>query len=409
MGTILSKISPTEWKPRKVLEEIQELCKGKRSLKTILPIITEKLNANTSDFKKFSFRIDGHSWQGYIYLKRNSLMGSLFSLWDNKFFIIRGYPKIKYVEDSSVLNKEATIEFKLDGTNLGIWLLPNSSLMGKTRLTPRWDVLGYQGRNWYQLWKEVGIENNVIRLLKEDYQIFGELFGSKNAGDFIRYTVQIDFKIFDILDRRTLGFVSRREKERLCSKYDLPLVDCYWEGILTRKEAERIEFEAKQFVKEDGYEGFVGKLYSEEDKDVHFCKLKCKEVREKCWELSSSTLTIPSSIIAKAIRKAMENLGKFSTKEEFENFVIEELREEASEQLISSSKDKIKRMIYERLTPQAEEDKIIAFLEQLEKEGINLLEKGKVMKSLANKFIGSNPSLLFNIYQSYLIKRGLKS
>lgn len=396
----------SEWKPREVLEQIKEECKRKRSLNGIRPIIAEKLNAKEDDLKKFTHHFNGHLWQGYIYQKRNSLMGSLFGFWDKKFIIIRGYPKIRYVEDSRIIEKEATVEYKLDGTNICIWLFPDGRIAGKTRLVERWDVQGFQGRNWYQLWKKVGIEDKVIRLLKEDYQIFGELYGSENKGEFVEYTIPIDFKVFDIVDRRTFAFVSRKEKENLCSKYDIPLIEVYWQGVLTRKEAERIEFEAKQFVKTDGYEGFVAKHYSEEDKDSFFCKLKCSEIREKSWKISGQKLTIPSPIISKAIQKAMENLGKFSTKDEFEKFVEDELREEASEELISSSRDKIRRMIYEKLTPQKSDDEIVAYLEELEKEGLDLMNKGKIMSMLANKFIGYKPSILYNVYQSYLIKKG---
>lgn len=721
----------SEWKPRQILEELFEECRRKRSLKTIRPIIAEKLNAKGDELKKFTHHFNGYTWQGFIYQKRNSLMGSIFSFWNNKFIIIRGYPKIKYVEETQVIDREAVVEAKYDGTNLGMWLMPNGMIMGKTRLVERWDVQGYQGRNWYELWRKCGLEQNIMRLLKEDYQVFGELYGRENKGEFVSYSIPIAFKVFDIVDRRTFSFVSRREKERLCSKYDIPIVEVLWEGILTFKEAERLEFEAKQYVHEDGYEGFVAKTFSESDMDEYFAKIKCEEIKEKCipdtmlvfdndfvprkpssisigtqllgnnkviktfsrqansllemqikcllpmelteehpvliyrtnkarkkgiiqwikakdiiperdyvlvqkieerpqtifipkvakdrnWKDYSSELdenwmrflgwylaegfisehkgvhssyrilfslgakeeetarflvsflqklglrpkyyftkqntivvyvyckslalwlksqfnsgakekkipkfvleapkelleeflkayakgdgcrvknktiigtasekvayqmillltklgkvfsihkapknqfiinyyespkqrtsidlgdkvafrvkrimkkrfngqvynfetenntyhsiiivhncwetshtTIPSSIIAKAIKKALDELGKFRDKDEFENFIVEELKEEASEELISRSKDKIRKMIYDTLTPIHGEEEIVSYLKELEKT-MDITDKGKVMRNLANKFIGYNPSQLYAIYSSYL-------
>lgn len=389
----------SRWKPREKLLEIQEKCGKRRSLKQILPLISESLECTGSDFRKFSYTFNGHSWKGYVYQKRNSLMGTLFTVWDNKFYIIRGYPKIKYSHDTILMDKECIVEEKVDGTNLGLWLLPNGKLMGKTRMVERFDVQGFQGREWnVLLGKAINIEN-AKKLLKEDYLIFGELYGQLNSGEFIRYTTTIGFKIFDIVDRRNLGFLSFDEKMNLAQRYGLPTVNLFWRGTLTIKEVQRIEFELSSYVREDGMEGCVAKYYNLNDKDVYMAKLKCKEVTEQCW--SKSHLTIPSAVIGKAIQKAMENLSKFSTKDAFEEFVIEELKEEATEELISKSKPKIKRMIEDRMTPAECQEEVFAYLKDLIKQGIDIGNKGKIMSSLADKFIGYKPSLLYRLYEQY--------
>jgi ATP-dependent RNA circularization protein (DNA/RNA ligase family) len=399
----------SEWKPRKVLEEIYEECRRKRTLPSIRPILAEKLNARgtgkSDDLRKFTHSINGQKWVGFIYNKRNSLMGSTFGFYKNKFTVIRGYPKIKYVEDSRVMGKEVVAEFKIDGTNLGIWTFQDGSIMGKTRLVERWDNEGWHGRIWKDIFEQTKLLSQVTKLCKEDYQVFGELYGKENEGEFIKYSVPIAFTVLDIMDRKTFGFLDRDAKIKLCNQYELPLVEESWRGILTDKEAERLEFQAKELLKEDGYEGFVAKSYIPEDKDVYFCKLKCQEVREKCWGLSSS-FTIPSSIIEKAFQKATENMTSFKDKDAFEEFVRQELLEEASEELVNKSKDKIRRVIERRMAHQVDDTAVREYLDELNKEfSFDITElryKGTIMKRLADKFLGWKPASLYQIYARYV-------
>jgi ATP-dependent RNA circularization protein (DNA/RNA ligase family) len=394
----------SEWKPRKVLEEIYEACRRKRTLPSIRPILAEKLNARgtskSDDLRKFTHSINGQKWVGFIYNKRNSLMGSTFGFYKNKFTIIRGYPKIKYIEDSRVLGKEVVAEYKVDGTNLGIWAFHDGSLMGKTRLVERWDTEGWHGRNWKDIFERTKLLSQVTKLCKEDYQVFGELYGKENEGEFIKYTVPIAFSVLDIMDRKSFGFLDRDDKVKLCNDFELPLVEENWRGILTEKEAERLEFQAKELLKEDGYEGFVAKSYVPEDKDVYFCKLKCQEVRERCWGMSSG-FTIPSPIIMKAIQKATENLTNFSSKDEFEQFVREELLEEASEELINKSKAKIQRIVERKMANQVNDEEIIEFLDAMTVDILDEKNKGLIMRTLADKFIGFKPATLFQVYDRY--------
>jgi hypothetical protein len=295
-------------------------------------------------------------------------------------------------------------------TNLGIWAFQDGSLMGKTRLVERWDKEGWHGRNWRDIFERTKLLSKVMSLCKEDYQVFGELYGKENEGEFIKYTVPIAFTVLDIMDRRNFGFLDRDAKIKLCNRFELPLVEENWRGILTEKEAERLEFQAKELLKEDGYEGFVAKSYILEDKDVYFCKLKCQEVRERCWGMSSG-FTIPSPIIMKAVQKATENLTNFTSKDEFEQFVREELLEEASEELINKSKAKIQRIVERKMANQVNDEEVIKFLDEMTSipasiTGISIdisdeRNKRHIMKTLADKFIGLKPATLYQIYERY--------
>lgn len=337
-------------------------------------------------------------------------MGSLFGFYKNKFTIIRGYPKIRYVEDSRVIGKEVTVEYKIDGTNLGIWAFHDGSIMGKTRLVERWDTEGWHGMIWKDIFETTNLLDKLTKLCKEDYQVFGELYGKENEGEFIKYTVPIAFGILDIVDRRNFGFLDRDAKIGLCDKYELPLVEENWRGILTGKEVERLEFQAKELLKEDGYEGFVAKTFVPEDKDVYFCKIKCQEIKDICWGMSSK-FTIPSPIIMKAVQKATENMTNFNSKDKFEQFVRDELLEEATEELVNKSKNKIRRIVENKMALHLNDEEIIKYLDEMNAlpasiTGFSLdvldeRNKGIVMKTLADKFIGFKPASLYQVYERY--------
>jgi len=397
-----------EENPREKLLRIREELKREKSLKRLRAIVTEFLHCKPSDLEQFSFQIDSHKWRGIIYKKRNYLMGTIFSFFDNKPMIIRGYPKIKYAEESKILGKYCFLEEKEDGTNLGIFLLPNGKLMGKTRMRPNWEEEGWAGRNWKKLFLLTNLEQNILALCKEGYLVFGELFGKLNPGEFIRYSSDISFKVFDIVDLETLSFLPFQRKIQLLREFEIPSISLYCEGYLTPKLIEKVEFELSKRIVEDGIEGVVAKWYSKEVQDQYFCKIKCKDISEKAWAISRST-TIPTAIILKAIRKAKEAL-QVSDKEKFEKLVLDELREEFSQEMISHSRQKIKRTIYKVFTP-LEKDKLeeaSKFLSELEKQGIDLSNKGKVLSMMSNKFIGWNPRTLYRCYLNYLSKKGVE-
>ena len=73
--------------------------KKKRSIAGIRAAVSEVLQASPADMKEFSHRIGNHRWRGIVYLKRNSLLGSIFSIFDTKLYVVRGYGKIKYSDD----------------------------------------------------------------------------------------------------------------------------------------------------------------------------------------------------------------------------------------------------------------------------------------------------------------------
>jgi hypothetical protein len=124
---------------------LEEKLKRKRSLKTMREILIEYL---TGDIEKFTYNLNGHLWHGFQYKAHNSMMGSVFSYYDKKLTILRGYPKIRYVDDADILDKEGYQERKLDGTNLNVWSFHDGILFGKSRLG--WEGMeGYIRESWY--------------------------------------------------------------------------------------------------------------------------------------------------------------------------------------------------------------------------------------------------------------------
>jgi len=395
-----------------LLSEIKERMKGHKTIQTIRTSLSECLGAKPKYIRDFSYKINGHTWKGCIYIARNSLMGSIFSYWDSKPFIIRGYPKIRYALDTKLLNKAVTVQMKYDGTNIGLFQLPNKELMGKTRLMPRWDVDSLEAmKRSVSHWKElfIKIENRnllqrILKLAKEDYLIFGELFGYLNPGEFIQYSVPIAYLVFDIIDLRTFKFISSRDAEALCSKFEIPFVETLWTGILTRKEIERIEYEAKQYIIKDGYEGFVAKHFSTVDRDMHFCKLKSEEIKEKSWKVR--TAGIPALIIRKAIRKAMESYPYYSKIEQLYPIVREELLEEVEPALVDQSEKKIKSTIRRILLPIPEElrKSVHSIMLELKSQGIDLQKKREVLSALAFRLGDVPGKLLFKLYHQVLLE-----
>jgi len=382
---------------------IAEAMKGS-NFKNLRSIIFKYL---TGDVQQFTHKFNGHIWKGYKYQTRNSLMGTLFSYWDNKPFIVRGYPKIRYTENTTLIDKECFCEEKIDGTNLGLFFLPNGLFMGKTRMVERFDLQGFKGRNWSKLLNKTELVPNIQSIIKDDYTVFGELYGKENPGDFISYSSSIAFKGFDIVDLRTFTFLSPIDKSKLFYDHDIPTPQIIWQGEISPKEIERLEFELIQVVKEDGMEGLVAKYWNVELQDTQFGKIKTGSIKELAWSLSPRK-TIPRGLIGKAVRKAWEANKDFNKQKEILDFVKEELLEEFDDSFVSHSSDKIKRMIQEYFTSMQGDirPEVFDYLKELEESGItvNMETKGKIMPILAKKFIGYTPNKLYGMYLTYVNK-----
>jgi len=383
--------------------------------------------------KKFNLDIHGHKYHGVIYLVHNSMYGSIFAYYDNKVVVIRGYPKIRYAESSKVMGKYCWAEWKHDGTNLIFFSLPDGNLEGKTREVPYiFGRVGYKKRRYDELISDTNFLDNINNLCKLGFSVCGELFGYNNEGEFIRYTIPIDFEVFNIIDMNTLKFLPVDKARSLCKKFGLKHVKILSNGYLTNKFIEKLEHESKDLLKIDGSEGLVCKTWNEETKDIQMCKVKCKEIKELCWAMSPRK-SIPRGMIAKAVRKAWENQRNLESIDAIINFVKEEivedtkifleqkrknaekqgidLPEEKLEDIIDRSVDRIKREIFFIFSSEAKYDtKVFDFLKVLENKGIevSIENKGKVLSLSASKFKGISPSLLYNSFMSY-IKENKKS
>jgi len=382
------------------LRKVQEIMKGdnfKNLRSNIHKLLTGELN-------KFKLTFGPHIWRGYVYRTSNSLYGTIFSYWDNIPFIVRGYPKIKYTESTDILNKYCSCEEKPDGTNLGLFLLPNGKFMGKTRETVTIERVGYKGQRWDKLLEKTGTIPAIQKLLKDNYRVFGELYGTDNPGDFIRYTVPIAFQAFDIVDVNSLAFLPPKKKYDLFYEVGLPFTKVYWEGFLNNKELSRLEYELQKYVTVDGMEGIIAKYYNSKIGDTEIAKIKCKEISELCWSMSPRK-TIPRGILAKAIRKAWENFGTLQNQEEVLEFVIKELGEEFEEDKINSSIIKIKRMITEFfLSKEGDIFEVMNYLKEMEEKGIevSIENKNKIMSMIASKFKGYSAGNLYSIFMAYV-------
>lgn len=294
-------------------------------------------------------------------------------------------------------------------TNLGIFMLPDGSLMGKTRLVVGWNNPAFKmkDKTWKQLFEMTSdglIAQNITNALKEnDYVFYGELYGKLNPGDFIKYSTDISFKVFDILDRKSLRFLSPEKVYEICDHYGIPRVDQTWEGMLTDKEIQRIEFELQDQLKDDGCEGYVAKTFCTDENDVYMCKLKCEKVKEECW--TDAKPMIPSSVIKKSVHKVFENYPDLKTMEDLEPHVLEELREDVEDILIEQSMDRIRAQIRWELTPRDEDllKIVIDKMKEMQTRGMDLRKKGHVLSNLSTALgSGISGGKLYSLYNQAL-------
>jgi len=391
------KLSPLER-----LELLRKRLKKTKSLRGLRSGTSEVLKCKPADMREFKEKINNHSWKGIIYQKRNSLMGTIISLFDKKLFIVRGYPKIKYADASKVLNKVSFVQEKWDGTNLGIFLLPDGTLWGKTRLTHTWSQIAFKQEHssWRDLFFEIqngDIARRVQRLCSEkNAVVFGELYGAKIPSEFVKYSIPINFKGFDVVSLDTLAFLPPNKSLDLFFYYGIPRVENKWKGVLTLKEIERLEFELRKYV--NSLEGFVAKSYDQEMRDTVFGKLKSEEIKLKCWEMVKALL--PRSIISQAYKKVKENFPHILSHEEIYSLIREELLEEYSENLVDASKNRIMKIIEQKEQIDSElSKKVLREIELLSLKGIDLENTGAVMRELAKKFKGVSGKTLFNLYR----------
>jgi hypothetical protein len=350
----------------------------------------EHLQASPSMFKEFHHKIGEHNWFGLMYNQRNSLYGTIFSFFGRTPLIIRGFPKIQYTETSEVYNNECHIEEKVDGTNLILWVFPDGTFMGKTRFSERFDAEsgGYEGRHWKDMLDQTGFSENLKKLCKAGYSVAVELFGTDNPGDFIRYTIPISCKVLEIADAKTLHFVDYSTKISLCEKFGLTYPKLIYQGLLSPKKLEELEFKAKELVVEDGMEGFVAKFYDDKVHDVYMGKIKCAEVKEKCW-LMSPRSKIPNMFIGKAIRKARESNIPLDSPDAL-TFVKQELLEDFEQKFVDVSETKITKMLgtcEQKLKQNSIGlDKVYDFFDALVKRGIPITfeNKSKVLSISAS-------------------------
>ena len=389
--------------PAERLRQVYELMRTKPSIAKLPSYIASVLDNKPADISKFSHKIGRHTWTGYLYHSRNSLYGTIFSYFGKTPIIIRGMPKINYSEDAQVLNNFSTIEEKIDGTNLVLWTFPDKTFWGKTRETETIFGGGYGGHDWFALLEETGCVEKLRILCDANYEVIVELYGYKNKGEFITYTVPIAIKVLEICDRRTFTFLPPSVKRGICDAYGIPVVKDYATTTLTPKELERLEFEAKAFVKEDGLEGFVAKYFDTVTHDVHMGKIKCKEIRELCWGDK-----IPMNFIWKAVRKC-EEANISLNGEDAITFVKNELLEDFTEVMVNQNMSKVYYGLTHPHEPKMditsfESEEVNKMLDELAAQGmeISVANKGKVMSIIGTRLTGAKSTHLYRSFLAYI-------
>jgi len=395
--------------PKEKLLLVQEGLRRIRSVSGVKRVVKTALKVRESTLYPFSVDIKSHKWEGVVYQGRDSLMGTIFSLFDKEPVIYRGYPKIRYASSSQVLGKETSAQSKYDGTNLGVFSLPDGTIMGKTRMMPTWERNAFrtEGKTWKDLMEMVRGGATFRRMKRLIYDknviVYGELFGYLNPGEFVTYSVPIDYRGFDVVSMETLGFLRPSESMSLFFHYGIPRVETRWSGVLTEEEIRRIErlLESRLGIEE----GWISKTWDDDIQDVIFCKLKAPSVKEKCWTRTGAT--IPTKIIKKAIKKGKDE--GFFTEESLFKFVLDELREEVSEELLTETEGKIRLVLSRELrVPEVKVKEVRVALARMKREGLDLTDKRRVMSRLAIEFKELHPKVLFGLYTRILKERDSK-
>jgi len=385
------------------LVKIRSLLKGARSIHRIKLTVMDEVGCKGKYLREFHCKIGASDWKGVIYVNHTSMMGTIFSLFNGKPLVVRGYPKIRHPEQlSMVLNREASIQAKYDGTNIGVFQLPNGAIMGKTRKMPRWDASSAEARkrgakSWRELFYRTEVAKAVEKLVRDDYIAFGELYGYLNPGLFIQYNTPISYVVFDIVDMRTLKFLHFDRARKLAESYSVPFVEEMYRLNLSYKQIARLRFEAKKyFGKLDGYEGFVAKIFDTEANDMIFTKI----VPEERNEIMMNTKGIISSkIIDGAIRKALSRDPTLDDVDSIYYATVLELSEEFSSTVIERHREKIVRAIKRKLSPSFK-SLVAGVRESLNELGDRALNKSIAMPYLASRFPAVSAGLL---YKAYLI------
>lgn len=396
----------------------RDMLKGVTGKEEMLSIICLATHKPAERFTYFNYPMGAHSYRGYIYnpmvvSEQGALYGTIFALWDNTVqFIVRGYPKIIYaqVPVAGVVGRYCYAEEKVDGTNLTFFNLPNGKLMGKTRAVPRYDLGGYQGRQWNELAAMTGRLEGIRKITKEDYNPVVELHGMYNQCDFIDYPdITIEIKGLDIVDNRTYSFLPYKKKIQLFEDADIPIAELFWEGVLDENNLTYLENEAEKRM--GTFEGFMAKYWSELYQDQFFGKIKCHAMRELARLRSGGALS--KEAIGASIRKGLDNLPMIDSLSELHSIVIEDLYSEHPQHYVDASLIRIERLIAKAFPLNT--FNVWSYLSQLEDSMVITIDnKAEVMGMLSKQFwtdypkskIRINPSRQYKAFILYLRRKG---
>lgn len=283
---------------------------------------------------------------------------------------------------------------KLDGTNICRYTYRNHLdelfVSFKTRLTPflRQSKFG----DFYSLWNEVLELYPEIKNLGKNYGTYSmsfEMYGYRNP-HLISYDVALDARLLFLVDKTTaeiLPPVNDPVLERINNKIVLTITSR--DDLIASYQKLRRQAQLDNKVCDDGTiqgtEGFVFYTYSVEE-DWNMYKCKPEMIEEIHWANNS----ISYHSIVTTILNSLENRDTIDNE-----FVVQLLKEEYSEQQIHNSDIRIRKAIE---AVQEKIDLTTKVKEAFQSYGLSsFFSKSDIMRTLSSSFSKSDMRKIFTI------------
>lgn len=381
-------------------------------------LTVERLAEVTSTSPKAWEKGKFKDYEYWIHRGRNRYLGTVIFNYEGKALPIRGYPKIKYLEDgiTTIQNNFFWVERKLNGTNLLLVYVPElerienfgvKGLIVKTRETVQ--AQSYGSVNFLNLLSKAPLFEPLLDFIKQFpyLGIFIELYGRLNPideGTGVFYKIPVEYRILDVYSFKSYDdcytFANLFQKYELEKVYGLPVV----ETLFT---ANKLEDAPSAFIKyledlsreriDTGDVGVVVKSFV--NGDVLMWKEKPRIVKEI---LLSKRNKIPTFILRRALQKAMQELGmEYNNWSSVMSYVVNQLKEEFTPEQISRSLNRVYQMWCNRMDDTAKQ-KLVEFFYSLPLE--KLKDKGVALK-LASQEIKCKPSFYYQVWQMVIKER----
>jgi hypothetical protein len=368
---------------------------------------------------------------GFMSRSRGSTMGTIYLPTDPPI-VFRGYPKIHYAEDNIVkLFRSAAMlqqaqendilfcEEKLDGSNMAmlydervpVTCCDVEHFWMKTRLSAIADSYGEM--SFQNLMKSTNHFNNVLECVKnENLIVYAELYGKGVYGDYVHYSCDTTYKVVDIVNRDTMLFLSRKQKEVVCQNYGMPIAEltlnlsAYLSDAMVREAIYTLEDKMEKQLQEGvQVEGMMMKVNHHFLPDQVMGKVKPMSVKEIAWRLADHKRYITDKWIKRTLQQSRRDRGfEFFHKPENEGIIvkdaIETLGEDWEEEKIIEISDKIPLFYRDMLAMVNIDDRVMKLMKMYQEEGYRIEKKGMILSMIAKEIpeFRRNAHKLYNMY-----------